>query len=69
MSHTVSVRLTPELAKWLESTSAQTGLSQSAIVRDELERARARKKQPFMELAGIISGPPDLSTRKGFSRK
>ncbi len=69
MSHTISVRLTPELAEWLETTSARTGLPQGRIVRDQLERARTKEKQPFLELAGVISGPKDLSSRKGFSRK
>lgn len=70
MSHTISVRLTPEIAQWLEKTSATTGLSQSAIIRDELERARTKEEKPFLALAGIVKGrPPDLSTRKGFSRK
>lgn len=69
MSHTISVRLSPELAKWLETTAAHTGVPQSKIIRDQLERARGKGKQPFMELAGVISGPRDLSSRKGFSRK
>lgn len=70
MSHTISVRLTRELAEWLESTARRTGVPQSRIIRDQLERARNQGKQPFMELAGIITGgPKDLSSRKGFSRK
>ena len=69
MSHTISIRLTRELAEWLGNTARRTGLPQSRIVREQLERARSREKQPFMELAGVMSGPRDLSTRKGFSRK
>ncbi|MEO8099638.1 MAG: ribbon-helix-helix domain-containing protein [Acidobacteriota bacterium] len=70
MSHTISVRLTPELAEWLETTSERTGLPQSKIVRHQLERARVQDAKPFMELAGVVKGrPKDLSTRKGFSPK
>lgn len=69
MSHTITIRLTRELAAWLEEVSARTGLSQSRIIRDELERARSRaSNQTFMRLAGAIKGPKDLSARKGFSR-
>ena len=67
MGHTISVRLTPELASWLEDVAAKTGLPQGKIVRDQLERAKSSTK-PFMRLAGAVRGPRDLSTRKGFSR-
>jgi hypothetical protein len=69
MSHTISVRLTPELAEWLENTSARTGVPQSKIVRDQLEQARSKKEKPFQDLIGCMSGPADLSSRKGFSTK
>ena len=69
MSHTISVRLTADLAKWLESTSRRTGMPQSRIIRDQLEHAR-HQERPFMALAGIITGgPKDLSSREGYSRK
>jgi hypothetical protein len=69
MSRTISVRLTPELAEWLEDTSAKTGVPQSKIVRDQLEQARSKKEKPFQGLIGCMSGPPDLSSRKGYSLK
>jgi hypothetical protein len=70
VSHTITVRLTKELAAWLEDLSARTGLSQGKIIRDELESARARSAdQAFMRLAGATKGPLDLSSRKGFSKK
>jgi hypothetical protein len=69
MSHTVTVRLTKDLAEWLESTARRTGLAQGKIIRDQLEKARGDAKQPFLRLAGAVSGPKDLSSRKGFSRK
>jgi hypothetical protein len=69
MSHTISFRLTSELAAWLEETAARTGVSQGRIIREQLERAKSGDAvRPFMQLAGSIRGPRDLSSRKGFSR-
>lgn len=70
MSQTVTVRLPKELAGWLKATARRRGVSQSRIVRDQLESARAHApNQAFMELAGCVRGPRDLSTRRGFSRR
>ena len=67
MGQTITVRLTKELAAWLEHAAAKTGVSQGKIVRDQLEQARESARQhTFMRLAGTIRGPKDLSTRKGF---
>jgi predicted transcriptional regulator len=69
MSHTTTVRLTKELADWLDEVSARTGLSRSRIIREQLERARAGSgSRRFMALAGTVRGAKDLSSRKGFSR-
>ena len=68
MGHTITVRLTPELATWLTGTARRTGVPQGRIIREQLEKARAAEKQPFLRLAGAVSGPRDLSSRKGFSR-
>lgn len=69
MGHTLTIRLTKELAEWLEDTAAGTGQSQGQIVRDQLQQARARATgRGFMRLAGRVGGPRDLSRRKGFSR-
>lgn len=69
MSHTITVRLTKELAAWLGQEAAQTGVSQGKIVRDQLDQARSRgARQSFMRLAGSVRGPRDLSARQGFSR-
>jgi hypothetical protein len=68
MGHTITVRLTPELAAWLEEQAAATGVPQGRIVRDQLEKAKASARQPFMRLAGSVRGAKDLSSRKGFSR-
>ena len=67
MSHKITIRISKELAAWLEDTSRRTGLPQGRIVREQLERARAADPgQSFLRLAGSVRGPRDLSTRKGF---
>ena len=69
MGHTLTIRLTPEQAAWLERAAKETGLARGEILRDQLDRARAaRPRQGFLRLAGTIAGPPELSRRKGFSR-
>jgi predicted transcriptional regulator len=69
MSHTITIRISKELAAWLEEVAARTGVSQGRIVRDELEKARsAGSRQGFMRLAGSVRGPRELSSRKGFTR-
>jgi hypothetical protein len=69
MGHTITVRLTKDLAEWLELTSKKSGVPQGKIIRDQLEKARAAKGKSFMRLAGAIDGPRDLSKRKGFSKR
>lgn len=67
MGHTITVRLEADLATWLEQESANTGMSQGKIVRDQLEKAKAGGSvRPFMRLAGAARGARDLSSRKGF---
>jgi hypothetical protein len=68
MGHTITVRLTHELAEWLATRAKKTGLAQGRVIREQLEKARASEQQRFLRLAGIVSGPRDLSARKGFSR-
>jgi len=69
MSNTLTVRLPDDLAEWLSQTARRSGVPRGRIIRQELEKARASEKRPFLRLAGAVSGPTDLSTRKGFSRK
>ena len=68
MGNTITVRLPEDLAEWLDATARKAGVPRSGIVRDQLELARQTRAQPFLRLAGAVSGPPDLSTRKGFSK-
>jgi predicted transcriptional regulator len=69
MSNTLTIRIPDELAQWLEETARKTGVPKGRIVREELEKARKSENRPFLRLAGTVSGPASLSTRKGFSRK
>jgi hypothetical protein len=69
MRQTITVRLSNDLAAWLESTAAKSGVSQGKLVRDQLEKARTSNgAQAFMRWAGAVRGPKNLSRRKGFSR-
>jgi hypothetical protein len=71
MSHTITIRLSRDLAAWLEETEARTGVSQGQLIREQLEKARgSRGSKTFMRLSGTMRGlPRDLSKRKGFSRQ
>ena len=69
MGSTLTIRLPEDLADWLEEASRNSGIPKGSIVKKELERARNESSRPFMRLAGKVDGLPDLSTRKGFSRK
>lgn len=69
MSHTVTIRLTKELAAWLEEVSRRSGVPRGRIIREQLEKARDGGAAPsFMRLAGTVRGARNLSARKGFSR-
>lgn len=70
MSHTLTIRLTEELLAWLKAKSRQTGVPVGRLIRQHLESARSgAEKQRFLRHAGAIrGGPPDVSSRKGFSR-
>ena len=69
MSQTLTIRLTDELLAWLKETSRQTGVPMGRLVREQLESAKSNGgKQRFLRHVGAISGgPPDLSSRKGYS--
>src|SRR5271166_350925 len=70
MSHTLTIRLTEDLLTWLKGRSRETGVPMGKIVRDQLETAKASGgKQKFMRHVGALSGPPDLSSRKGYSKR
>jgi predicted transcriptional regulator len=69
MSYTITIRLTKDLAQWLEETAARAGVSQSQLIREQIEKVKAENAgRAFMRLAGAVRGPKDLSRRKGFSK-
>jgi hypothetical protein len=69
MSHTLTIRLTEELLTWLKETSRKTGVPVGRLVREQLESAKASTgRQKFLRHVGAIKGgPPDLSSRRGYS--
>jgi hypothetical protein len=75
MSNTLTIRLPEELLQRLREKSRITGLPAGRLVRLSLEatlseeRDKNNKDQPWRKYAGTVDGPPDLSSRKGFSRK
>jgi hypothetical protein len=73
MSNTFTVRLPEELLERLKEKSRVTGLPAGRLVRMSLEATLSDEKEkqpPWMKYAGILKdGPPDLSSRKGYSRK
>lgn len=70
MSTTLSIRLPEELAAWVKKTAKRTSQPQGEVVRQELEKARkAAVEKPWMNLAGAVRGPRDLSTREGFDKR
>jgi predicted transcriptional regulator len=69
MSNTLTVRLPPDLAEWLDRVARETGTSRGSIIRRELEKSRQSSGKAFLRLAGAMEGPANLSVRKGFSKK
>jgi hypothetical protein len=69
MSNTVTVRLPEDLVAWLRENARRRGISQSQVIKDQLEKARdGTPTQAFMSLAGSVESAKDLSQRKGFKR-
>jgi len=71
MSNTLTVRLPEELLDRLREKARRTGLPMSQMVRQSLEKTlNGGGNQAWRKFAGILKdGPPDLSSRKGYSRK
>jgi len=71
MSNTLTIRLPEELLERLREKSRRTGLPVGRVVRESLETTlRSDVNQAWRKYAGILKdGPPDLSSRKGYSRK
>ena len=75
MSNTLTIRLPEELLERLKEKSRITGLPAGRLIRMSLEATfsdenEKAKEAPWKKYAGILKdGPPDLSSRKGYSRK
>jgi len=70
MGRKLSLRLTEELLDWVKATSRRTGIPMARVIRERLEEVKATEgQQTFMRHVGVISGAPDLSSRKGYSRQ
>jgi len=70
VSNTITFRVPDDLAEWLAKSARRSGVPVSQIIRQQLEKAReGTRDQLFLRHAGAISGPPDLSSRKGFARR
>ncbi len=68
MSNTLTVRLPEELLQRLREKARRTGLPVGRVVRQSLEKALEKDEPAWMKYAGTVSGPKDLSSRKGYSR-
>ena len=74
--HTISLKVPEPLAIRLKDTARQKGMSKSALIRDALEAYlqadRAERAESALsqvaDLAGILSGPEDLSVNKDYLR-
>ena len=69
MSNTLTIRLSEELLKRLREKSRRTGLPVGRVVRESLESTLGDENEPaWMKYAGTMTGPKNLSSRKGYSR-
>jgi Ribbon-helix-helix protein, copG family len=69
MGNTLTVRLPEELLKRLREKSRRTGLTVGRVVRESLESTLGDENEPgWMKHAGTMTGPKNLSSRKGYSR-
>jgi len=70
MSNTLTIRLPEELLERLREKSRRTGLPMGRVVRQSLEAAlKPDGNQVWRKYSGVVKGgPPDVSSRKGFSR-
>jgi Arc/MetJ-type ribon-helix-helix transcriptional regulator len=69
MSNTLTVRLPEQLIERLREKSRRTGLPVNRVVRQSLEKTLEESTEPaWMKYAGTMSGPKNLSSRKGYSR-
>ena len=68
MSNTLTIRLPEELLEQVRDRARRTGLPVGRVVRESLEKTLGSAEPAWMKYAGTMSGPRDLSSRKGYSR-
>jgi len=69
MSNTLTIRLPEQLIERLREQSRRTGLPVNRVVRQSLEKTLEESAEPaWMKYAGTMTGPRNLSSRKGYSR-
>ena len=69
MTQNITIRLTKELAEWLEAAAERAGISPGKFACEQLDQARRQQAEPsLLRLAGTVRGSKVLSRRKGFSR-
>jgi predicted DNA-binding protein len=68
MSNTLTIRLPEELLQRLREKSRRTGLPMGRVVRQAVENSLQQDEPAWMKYAGTMSGPKNLSSRKGYSR-
>jgi predicted DNA-binding protein len=71
MSNTLTIRLPQALLDRLREKARRAGLPMSRMVRESIEASlESDVNQAWRKYAGILKdGPPDLSSRKGYSRR
>lgn len=75
MSNTLTIRFPDELLDRLREKSRRTGLPMGQVVRQFVENGLSEERpstanDAWRKYVGIFKdGPPDLSSRKGYSRK
>lgn len=70
MNATLTIRLGEDLAMALEEEAAKSGVSKGEIARQAIAaRLQAKGKASTLQRHfGVMSGPADLSTNKGYRR-
>lgn len=69
MPNRIGARIPVDSAELLETTDSRVSVSQGKLIQDQLQMAPRQEQLAFLRLSGNVTGPRDLSARKGFSRQ
>lgn len=73
MSDALTIQLSKRLADALQAEAKDTGIPEVEILRQALEtrlkQERSQGKSSIERFAGILQGPPDLSTNKEYKKR